>query len=394
MVNRLMCVLCVSVLVSLAAAGVIESSAEQTTMTPEDSSDLYEYFEPQNEEEAYRGFQSAFPLKYISPEEVEMVDEGREREFDSTSKEIEFSDDSGEVAATATPHVPTEVPETTVRLASWNETDAEASHGQADNLNGTNSQSLLSVPSETDDEPVYHSMTANENNAIRQATAVTHPSNEAYSSAEEDYVNDGFADADAVERVTQPAAGEDTTVVPLASPSSLLFSSVPAQQTTAATTSQPPAAQNATASKKSAKKIETSSRIYKYSADEILRKYLEDTYIRAPLAALINTSPEALRKAKILWKSTLRPNTPIDIVLLAFNSSGKPSLSQLEINHSSGRGVCVRRTHVAFEEISAPNGRDGSPDGEGLPLSSERGHAESGRAKRPNAQIEREWHAR
>lgn len=353
MVNRLMCVLCVIVLVSFATAGVIETSAEQTTMAPDDSSDLYEYFEPQNEEEAYRGFQSSFPLKYISPEEVEVVDEGREHESESTSKEIELSDESGEVAAVTTPHVPTEMPETTVPLASWNETDAEASHGQADTLNGTNSQSLLSVPSETDDEPVYHSMTANENNAIRQAVAVTHPSNEAYSSAEEDYVNDGYADADAIDRVTHPAPGDDTTVVPLASPSSLLLSRTPqpdfsvlAQQTTAATTSQPPAAQNATASKKAAKKIETSSRIYKYSADEILRKYLEDTYIRAPLAALINTSPESLRKAKILWKSTLRPNTPIDIVLLAFNSSGKPSFSQLTINHSSGRGVCIRHTHV------------------------------------------------
>lgn len=73
-------------------------------------------------------------------------------------------------------------------------------------------------------------------------------------------------------------------------------------------------------SKKSAKKIEP--RVYKYSADEIIRKYLDDTYIRAPLATLINTAPEPLRKAKMLWKSALRPNTAIDIVLVAFNSSG------------------------------------------------------------------------
>ncbi|XP_031633171.1 uncharacterized protein LOC116346974 [Contarinia nasturtii] len=63
-------------------------------------------------------------------------------------------------------------------------------------------------------------------------------------------------------------------------------------------------------------------RIYKYSADEIVRKYLDDTFLRAPLATLINTAPEPLRKAKMLWKSALRPNTPIDIVLVAFNSSG------------------------------------------------------------------------
>lgn len=74
-------------------------------------------------------------------------------------------------------------------------------------------------------------------------------------------------------------------------------------------------------SKKSAKKIEP--RVYKYSADEIIRKYLDDTYIRAPLATLINTAPEPLRKAKMLWKSALRPNTAIDIVLVAFNSSGE-----------------------------------------------------------------------
>lgn len=79
--------------------------------------------------------------------------------------------------------------------------------------------------------------------------------------------------------------------------------------------------------KKSAKKIEAlTPHIYKYSADEIIRKYLDDTFIRAPLATLINTAPEPLRKAKMLWKSALRPNTAIDIVLVAFNSSGKRTL--------------------------------------------------------------------
>lgn len=74
---------------------------------------------------------------------------------------------------------------------------------------------------------------------------------------------------------------------------------------------------------KKSKKIDTPTHLFKYSADEILRKYLEDIHIRAPLAALINTSPATLRKAKMLWKSTLRPNSQIDIVLVAFNSSGK-----------------------------------------------------------------------
>lgn len=87
---------------------------------------------------------------------------------------------------------------------------------------------------------------------------------------------------------------------------------------------------NQTTGKKS-KKIEAlSPRIYKYSAEEIVRKYLDDSYLRAPLATLINTAPEPLRKTKLLWKSALRPNTPINIVLVAFNSSGKFEASTLK----------------------------------------------------------------
>lgn len=70
-------------------------------------------------------------------------------------------------------------------------------------------------------------------------------------------------------------------------------------------------------------KFEAQPRVYKYNAHEIVRKNFEDTLIRAPLAVLINTAPEPLRKAKLLWTSVLRPNTSIDIVLVAFNSSGK-----------------------------------------------------------------------
>lgn len=64
-------------------------------------------------------------------------------------------------------------------------------------------------------------------------------------------------------------------------------------------------------------------KIYKYNAEAILRRFLEDSYIRKPMAALIDTSPDALRKTKQLWKSALRPNSALDIVLVAFNSSGK-----------------------------------------------------------------------
>lgn len=63
-------------------------------------------------------------------------------------------------------------------------------------------------------------------------------------------------------------------------------------------------------------------KIHKYKAEEILRRFLDDTYIRKPMAALIDTSPNALRKTKALWKSALKPNSPLNIVLVAFNSSG------------------------------------------------------------------------
>lgn len=72
------------------------------------------------------------------------------------------------------------------------------------------------------------------------------------------------------------------------------------------------------------KKIQTTPpRIFKYSADETLRLLLNDSFIRAPMAALIDTSAEVLRKTKTLWKAALRPQTALDIVLVAFNSSGK-----------------------------------------------------------------------
>lgn len=65
---------------------------------------------------------------------------------------------------------------------------------------------------------------------------------------------------------------------------------------------------------------------YKLDANKILRLFLNDTYIRKPMAALIDTSPDVLRKTKVLWKSALRPNSALDIVLVAFNTSGKTFL--------------------------------------------------------------------
>lgn len=60
----------------------------------------------------------------------------------------------------------------------------------------------------------------------------------------------------------------------------------------------------------------------KQNANEILQRLLDDQYIRTPMAALIDTSAEALRKSKMLWKAALRPQAPLDIVLVAYNSTG------------------------------------------------------------------------
>lgn len=76
--------------------------------------------------------------------------------------------------------------------------------------------------------------------------------------------------------------------------------------------------------KKLARPMQTTTpKIYKYNAESILRRFLDDSYIRKPMAALIDTSPDALRKTKQLWKSALRPNSALDIVLVAFNASGR-----------------------------------------------------------------------
>lgn len=60
----------------------------------------------------------------------------------------------------------------------------------------------------------------------------------------------------------------------------------------------------------------------KQNANEILQRLLDDQYIRTPMAALIDTSAESLRKSKLLWKAALRPQAPLDIVLVAYNSTG------------------------------------------------------------------------
>lgn len=166
-------------------------------------------------------------------------------------------------------------------------------------------------------------------NSVRPVIYAQNESNLHNESA--DYVNDEAIETNYSQPITSIPYAMETTITSLPSspvfistrPPTNLFSSNPLTSTvSAATAPTDEIVPNQSVGKKS-KKIEALPRIYKYSADEIVRKYLDDTFLRAPLATLINTAPEPLRKAKILWKSALRPNTPVDIVLVAFNSSGK-----------------------------------------------------------------------
>lgn len=61
---------------------------------------------------------------------------------------------------------------------------------------------------------------------------------------------------------------------------------------------------------------------YKSSADQVLRQFVENGYLRHPLACIVDTTESNLKKAQILWNATLRSNAPIDMVLSGYNSTG------------------------------------------------------------------------
>lgn len=188
---------------------------------------------------------------------------------------------------------------------------------------------------------------------IEQDTVDNLPNEVTIRNESSDYINDeaaAAADSNYTQPITVKSYSMETTMAALlpsppvfvstrtpintlivSTPTSVTVAAVPTAVAAADAAAAPTAATDAitpnqTTGKKS-KKIEALPRIYKYSADEIVRKYLDDSYLRAPLATLINTAPEPLRKTKLLWKSALRPNTPINIVLVAFNSSGKLNAS-------------------------------------------------------------------
>lgn len=187
---------------------------------------------------------------------------------------------------------------------------------------------------------------------IEQDTVDDLPNDVTIRNESSDYMNDeaaaiAAADANHTQSITARAFPMETTMaamlptppvfVSTRTPANTLIVNTPTSVTVAPAPTIAATADNAAAptsaneeippnqtNGKKSKKIEAlSPRIYKYSAEEIVRKYLDDSYLRAPLATLINTAPEPLRKTKLLWKSALRPNTPINIVLVAFNSSGK-----------------------------------------------------------------------
>lgn len=62
---------------------------------------------------------------------------------------------------------------------------------------------------------------------------------------------------------------------------------------------------------------------FRASASEVLRFFMEGSYLRSPLAVLVDTSDKTLQKTKILWNATLQQSTAnIDMVLVTFDHSG------------------------------------------------------------------------
>lgn len=172
----------------------------------------------------------------------------------------------------------------------------------------------------------------NETGNSAQPSVIFVQSDSNYHNDTADYVNDGVIESNYTQSMTSVPYSMDTTITSQPPLPGFLSTRPPTNSITTSTFTStvvapvPPVTDEIIPNQsfaKKAKKIEAVPRVYKYSADEIVRKYLDDTFFRAPLATLINTAPEPLRKAKILWKSALKPNTPVDIVLVAFNSSGK-----------------------------------------------------------------------
>lgn len=62
---------------------------------------------------------------------------------------------------------------------------------------------------------------------------------------------------------------------------------------------------------------------HKMTPEEFLKTFVEDSHLRTPVAALVDRKANSLLKSKRLWRAALRPNTPLDIVLVSYDSAGE-----------------------------------------------------------------------
>lgn len=64
-------------------------------------------------------------------------------------------------------------------------------------------------------------------------------------------------------------------------------------------------------------------RVLKMSPDEILRNFVSDINLRTPIAALVDRKQNPLIKAKQLWRASLIPNAPLEIILISYDGEGE-----------------------------------------------------------------------
>jgi len=65
---------------------------------------------------------------------------------------------------------------------------------------------------------------------------------------------------------------------------------------------------------------------YNSKPTDVLRKFVENQYLRRPLACIVETTTETLRKAQILWGATLEDNVPLDMILAGYNATGRGAI--------------------------------------------------------------------
>ncbi|XP_055913466.1 uncharacterized protein LOC129947054 [Eupeodes corollae] len=138
------------------------------------------------------------------------------------------------------------------------------------------------------------------------------------SSVEEEYYED--APHESIEEL-YPSSLLGTTTIN--APPLITTTSSPMPQITQSTTPVGGIAATTTNRAKQGKQIHIARR--KLLPHEQLRNYIEDAYIRMPLAVIVDPSPESLEKTKALWREALRSNFAIKIVLVALNASGTPT---------------------------------------------------------------------